>query len=595
MNKNTIAVLPFKNISAEKRNDFFSDGITEEIINALSKIDSLHVISRTSSFFFKDKNLPLKQISEELNANILLEGSTRIFGEQVRISATLIDTKSDSGFWSESWDRKMENIFEIQDEVSLRIAENIREQFGHFEIADQLVEKQTENLDAYQYALKALYHFNKWNPEDVKKAIDLYEKALELDPNHVESVVGLADSYSFMATTQFMPREEAWMKSVEYTQKAYQLDTNHAGVHYLLANLSFFGDCNYKESMYYTVKSIELKPNYPEARQYMAFLYLIDDQMDKAEKHISEALTIDPLNQETLFYKAYYDYRNKNYRNSLNILDNLLKNNPKNLPAYIVKAYNLILLEDYKNVETFLNNIPEEILIPLEKTGMQCLIHIRKAEMDKAQKLLEELKKLSKNPIAHQAHSYLYLSYVNLGQFDKALDFVEEAFKMKSSVLMLSLTDPLANPIKEYNRYQKLKSQVYQQSEIKIEPEQDKSLLLDKETTEAYANQLKKHMLEEEPFLIPNLSLRALANQLEIHPNKLSWLLNEKLQRNFNEFINHYRIEYFKKLYLNPENSHISIIGLAYESGFSSKTVFNTYFKKETGMTPKEFHKQNIS
>jgi TolB-like protein len=283
MNQNTIAVLPFKNISSDKQNEFFSDGITEEIINALSKIDSLHVISRTSSFFFKDKNLPLKQISEELNANILLEGSTRVFGEQVRISATLIDAKNDTSFWSESWDRKMENIFEIQDEVSLRIAENIREQFGHFEITEHLVEKQTENLDAYQYALKARYHFNKWNPEDVQKSINLYEKALALDSEHVESVIGLADSYSFMATTQFMPRETAWAKSVEYTQKAFKMDPNNAAVHYLMANLSFFGDCNYAESLQLNSKSIALKPNYPEAQQFMAFLYMLKDNMEEAQ------------------------------------------------------------------------------------------------------------------------------------------------------------------------------------------------------------------------------------------------------------------------------------------------------------------------
>ncbi|HCQ16362.1 MAG TPA: adenylate cyclase, partial [Cryomorphaceae bacterium] len=102
---------------------------------------------------------------------------------------------------------------------------------------------------------------------------------------------------------------------------------------------------------------------------------------------------------------------------------------------------------------------------------------------------------------------------------------------------------------------------------------------------------LLQHISEEEPFLNPQLSLRSLAQQLQIHPNQLSWLLNEKLGKNFNEFINHYRVETFKGLATNPSNSHISLIGLAYESGFNSKTVFNTYFKKEVGMTPKEFLK----
>jgi len=104
---------------------------------------------------------------------------------------------------------------------------------------------------------------------------------------------------------------------------------------------------------------------------------------------------------------------------------------------------------------------------------------------------------------------------------------------------------------------------------------------------------LTQFITEEEPFLIPNLSLRSLADLVEIHPNKLSWVLNERVGKNFNEFINHYRIEYFKQLALDPKNNHISLLGLAYESGFNSKTVFNTYFKKEVGLTPKEFLKQN--
>jgi len=593
--KNTIAVLPFKNISSDKQNEFFSDGMTEEIINALSKIDLLQVISRTSSFYFKDKKLPLRQISEELDANILLEGSTRIHGEQVRISATLIDAENDVGFWADSWDRKMENIFEIQDEISLKIADKIREQFGHMEIDEHLVKKQTSNLDAYQYALKARYHFNKWNPQDVSLSIELFEKALELDPKHTESAVGLADAYSFMATTQFMPRMEAWMKSVEYTQKAYQLDSQNAGVHYLLANLSFFGDCNYKEAGQHAAKSIALKPSYPEAQQYISFLYILDDKMDKALNHLNMALATDPLNQETLFYKAYYNYRNGDYSNALIILDNLLQNNPKNIPAYIVKVYALIMQEDYERAIDFLESIPEELIIPVEKIGINCLMYIRKGEMAEAQKIIDELKLISNDPTAHQAHSYLYLAYVNMGEFDRALDWLEEFIEKKSSVLMLSLSDPLANQVKETTRYQQIKNQIYQKFDSIEDVKKGKTALLDDEMAELYAKSLQKHMIEEEAFLIPNLSLRALANQLEIHPNKLSWLLNEKLQQNFNEFVNHYRIEYFKKLYLNPENNHISIVGLAYESGFNSKTVFNTYFKKETGMTPKAFLKQNLS
>ena len=279
-------------MSTSAENEYFSDGITEEIINALSKIKGLKVTSRTSSFFFKNRNIPIKQIGKELNVSAILEGSVRLSGNTIRIAAQLIQAEEDFHFWSETWDRKLENIFEIQDEVSLLIAEKLREQFGHFEIQDHLVEKQTDNIDAYEYSLKAKFHSNKWNPEDMRIAISLYEKALELDPNHTESYLGLANCYGFMATTGFMPYEEAWGKTTQLTGKALLLNDQLPGVHYQLAQLSFFIACDYRESFKQTTKGIELKPNYFEAQQFISFLHIIAGEKEKSLEHLEIALRV---------------------------------------------------------------------------------------------------------------------------------------------------------------------------------------------------------------------------------------------------------------------------------------------------------------
>ncbi|HKK89457.1 MAG TPA: hypothetical protein VJ917_11465, partial [Saprospiraceae bacterium] len=135
----TIAVLPFMNMSASEENEYFSDGVTEEIINALAQITGLKVTSRTSSFYFKGKNIPIPEIGKELGVSTLLEGSVRLSGNSIRITAQLIDAAQDFHFWSETWDRKLDNIFEVQDEISLLIAERLREHFGHFEIKEHLV------------------------------------------------------------------------------------------------------------------------------------------------------------------------------------------------------------------------------------------------------------------------------------------------------------------------------------------------------------------------------------------------------------------------------------------------------------------------
>ena len=590
---NAIAVLPFANMSDSEEMEYFSDGITEEIINALASIEHLKVTSRTSSFYFKKKNIPITQIAQELNVATILEGSVRLAAKTIRITAQLIHAEEDFHFWSETWDRKLENIFEIQDEISLLIADKLREQYGHFEIQEHLVEKKTGSIDAYEYFLKGRYHFNKWNPVDARKAIELYEKAIAIDPNHTDSYVGLADAYSFFAVTELMPREEAWQKSRDYTDKAYALNPENAGVHYLLANVAFFYDADFQEAEKHLQKSIELKSNYPEAQQFLALLYMISGEMDKAKFHLEIAHSIDPLSQETLFYRAYFQYRSENYSDALNLYDECLEKNPYNIPAYIMRSYCLLQTGKYKEAIRFLGEMPKEIAVHDEQLGAICLAQILEKDEIETQKYFKKLYNEAQKPFSFQAHSYLYMAYAVMGKNDEAFAWLDKALKLKSSVLLISYSDPLVSNLKSDSRFELYKNKLYFKTEKSTKPAPVKPPLVDSKTADNYTEVLTRFMNEEEPFLIPNLSLRSLAEQVEIHPNKLSWLLNDRMGKNFNEFINHYRIEYFKKLALDSENSHISLIGLAYESGFNSKTVFNTYFKKETGITPKEFLKQN--
>ncbi|MBK8491293.1 MAG: tetratricopeptide repeat protein [Saprospirales bacterium] len=592
MTANTIAVLPFVNTSSDSENEYFCDGITEEIINALARIDGLKVTSRTSSFFFKNKTLPLGEVAAQLGVEVILEGSIRLAGNTVRITAQLIQAEDDFHFWAETWDRKLENIFDIQDEISLLIADKLREQFGHFEISDHLVEKQTESLDAYALSLEAKFHFNKWNPDDVRTAIGLYEKALALDPAHTESYVGLADAYGFLAATEIMPPGEAWQIARANTQKAFSLNPQNPGVHYQLANLSFFTDCDFQEAARHTFKSIELKPNYPEAQQFMAFLYILSGEMDKAEAHLQLAMRIDPFSQETLFYKGYFHYRQGDFQEALYQFETCLTNNPKNIPAFITWCYCLLKLGRFEEVLTALEQLPNDMGAEGDRLGIACLAYLFKKDEENAQRYFAQLQEEAQKPAAFQAHSYLFWVYANMGKTDEAFSWLDQAIQMKSPVFLLSYTDPLVDFLKSDSRYATFRRKLYK-SGISPESYKEKARLLDDPTAEAYAARLLQFVQEEEPFLNPNLSLRALAGQIEIHPSQLSWLLNNRLGKNFNEFINSYRVAHFKKLAVDPANAHIALIGLAFECGFNSKTVFNTYFKKEVGMTPKEFLKQH--
>jgi adenylate cyclase len=587
----TIAVLPFVNMSSNEENEYFSDGITEEIINALAKIDGIKVTSRTSSFYFKGKNIPITEIGRQLNVTTILEGSVRLSGKAIRITAQLIQAEKDYHFWSETWDRKLENIFEIQDEISLIIADKLREQFGHFEIQEHLVDRQTDNLNAYEYALKAKFIRNKWNPEDAKTAISLYEKALDLDPNYSTAYLGLADCYSFIGTTGFMSFELAWGKTIEYTNKAVELKDNSSGVHYQLSNLAFFIESDYNKSLKEMKKAVEINPSNAEAQQFISFLYIIANNREKAQEHLDAALSINPLSEETHFFRAYYHYMINDYVKSLEMLNNCLAANPKNIPAHSVKALCLLMLGRYDEVINYYDNIPAEVVIEGEKTGAIALAYSLKNDTINANKYLEKLKAQTKEVNGFTADSYLFLLYAVSGDTNNAFDWVTLALEKRSSLLLLRYTDPLVYALKKDSRYDGFMKTIYQTEVIENSSEQ-KTALLDANTAKEYSDKLITHLAEVKSYLNSDLSLRSLASELDIHPNHLSWILNNSIGKNFNEFINQYRIEAFKAIATNPNNSHLTIEGLAYESGFNSKTVFNTSFKKETGLTPKQFLSQ---
>lgn len=590
---NNIAVLPFVNMSSDAENEYFSDGITEEIINALAKIDGLKVTSRTSAFHFKGKNIPIPEIGKELGVSTLLEGSVRLSGNAMRITAQLIDAKEDFHFWSETWDRKLDNIFEVQDEISQLIADHLREHFGHFEIQEHLVEKKTESLDAYSLYLKGRFHMNKWNPESVKQSIEFYEEALTLDPQHAEAMVGMADAYSFLATTGVISFEEGWGKCSQLTHQALEIDNELPGAYCILANMAFFTECNFRKAFEMVIKAIALNPNHVESQQFLSFLYVLSGKKESAQKHLKSALEIDPLSQETLFFRAYFDYMFQDYSHSLEGLNGCLEVNPLNIPCHYVKTLCLLKMERYDEVINYFNTIPSEVIVPQEMTGSLTLAHTLKGNQAEAASYTEQLKEQASAKDGFTADSYLFLLYGVTSQNDKLFDWVEKAIEGGSPLLLLRYSDPVVNPVKDDPRYEQFHTQLFPEDVFKSKPKekQKKKALLDEAAAADYKTKLQELLETEKPYLNSDVSLRSLAVELGIHPNQLSWLLNDGFGKNFNEFINQYRIAEFKSLAQLPENANLTIMAIAYDCGFNSKTVFNTYFKKETGTTPRQFLK----
>ena len=220
---NRLAVLPFINMSADPENEYFSDGITEELLNALTRVDGLQVTSRTSSFAFKGKNTDIRDIGIQLNVDRILEGSVRKAGNRVRITAQLINAADGYHIWSENYDRDLTDIFKVQDEISSIISNKLRENLSMKDHEVTLVKVPTQNLEAYTLYLKGLHFYNKITPQDARKAIECFEKAIMLEPEYAQAYAMTAACYTYLGGSGQMQPAKAFEIVHKYSDKAYNL------------------------------------------------------------------------------------------------------------------------------------------------------------------------------------------------------------------------------------------------------------------------------------------------------------------------------------------------------------------------------------
>lgn len=293
-NAYTIAVLPFKNLSAEPNSDYFSDGLTDEIISNLSIIDGLQVKSRTSSFLFKDKPRNIREIGDELGAKLVLEGSVLRSGDKLRINARLVRVSDDVPLWSNSFDRELKDVFAIQDEISRSIVNQLRLKLG------QGQRRYNTNLEAYDLYLKArTLSESPGLPEglmNLRAGISLFEQVIANDSAFAPAYAGLATAYGWLSLTpRSFPPDEAYAKMRASAEKALQLDPLLAEA-YASMGLVYARDRNWQDSERAFQRSIELNPSLSESRQNFAMSALFPvGKLEEAVRQLRKAVELDPL------------------------------------------------------------------------------------------------------------------------------------------------------------------------------------------------------------------------------------------------------------------------------------------------------------
>ncbi len=591
--KKSIAVLPFINRSPDPENEYFSDGMTEEIINALSKIEGLKVTSRTSSFYFKNKKIPLAEIGQSLNVTTILEGSIRLAGNRMRISAQLVNVAEDVHFWSETFDRSVEDIFAVQDEISLLIADKLREHLGHFEIEGQLVEVPEIPVEVYKRYLQSRYYILKMTKPDLERGLSIAEDILQEHPNFALAQLAMHLGYMLMGTIGWLPSEQAFIKGKPYLDRAIELDENLPECQLNLSYIAFLQQWDLEAAYRHLNKSFEIRPTV-EYYQSMASVLVAERKFEAAIHYISTALQIDPFSAINYHLKGFIRYGQEKFEAAIVLFDRALELDATFAASRLYKGQALLLAGRIADGLAHFESLPsDDEQQDVIKLGGTTLAHAASGDAPKAEAGIRSLEAYLDTSLMERSLNLLILCHAMLDRKGKTMDLLRQGIGFRLPMLVYLFADPILKRLRPQSDFQRLMEQVLgKESAFSFTRRKYKKTLLDAADLQRFKAQLEQLMTDQKPYLDPDLSLRSLADQLSIPANYLSQLLNEGFDQNFSEYVNTYRLHAFKAKVVDPKNHHLTILALAYESGFNSKTVFNTFFKKSMGVTPKVYWKQ---
>lgn len=586
----TVAVLPFVNRSADQEVEYLSDGMTEEVINALSRIKPLKVTSRTSSFFYKNKQVPLRQIGAELKVAYILEGSIQLAANTLRIAATLVDVQEDIPLWSQTLDRSLEDIFAVQDEVSLLVADRLREHIGHFDIDDQLVPQLPVSVDNYKRYLKGRFHILKMSASEIERGMSILREIVADQPDFPLAHLGLHLSYTLLATLGMMPAAEAFAAGQPFLVKAIELDDSLPEIQLNLSYHSLLVDWDLPATYKHLQQSFERRPSV-EYYQSMCSALVAEGKLQAAHNYIDIALQLDPFSAINFHLKGFLFYIQDQYASAIQYFEKSLELKPDSHVSLAELGQSFLLSGQYQRALDFFQKLPlpaEDLL----KIGGTTMVYAL-TDPDKVGEGLELLEQGLEGPQMDRALNLLTLCHALLGNTEEALQLLDRAIELRLPLTVYTQIDPILKPLRQLPRFQELSQQIFGDYPLPEPPQRKyKKSLLDQEEITQYKARLTQLMEGKELFLIADLSLRDLAGHLDLPPNYVSQLLNEGFDQNFSEYVNTYRLAAFQAKVGDPDFQHLTLLGLAFESGFNSKTVFNTFFKKAMGMTPAAYRKQ---
>jgi serine/threonine-protein kinase len=453
-----IAVLPFVNASPDPGNEYLSDGITDELIGALAKVEGLRVASRTSAFALKHTPQDVRAIGALLGVAWVLEGSVRRAGDRLRITAQLCSAEDGRLLWSQRYDRTLEDVFAIQEEIARTIVDTLRAT-SFADLAEPPARRYARNATAYGLYLKGRYAWNKRTQAGVTEAIQYFQQAIAEDPEYAPAYAGLSDAYALQLDYRSVPVAEGFALATEYARQALALDDGVAEAHASLAWTLFIYGWDWDGATREFRRAIELDPRYATAHQWYAFLLAALSRLDDAIVEIHTALELDPVSVSIRRSVAWTYCYARRYDQARHHVTRAIAMNPTAEETYRVAA--LIQAHQGQWLEAE-RTIREALALPgagAYTTATLGYVLVRSGKRDEANGLLRDLEALARQEyVSPVAFATMHLG---LEQWEAALDWTERAFAERRGWVAYLRVNPIFDPLRGHPRFDALLAKLH--------------------------------------------------------------------------------------------------------------------------------------
>lgn len=434
----SLAVLPFTNAGASPDMEYFSDGITESIINALSRLPRLRVIARSIVFRYKGRELDPLQAGDELAVRAILTGRVRQTNDSLMIGTELIDVANGAQLWGEHYNRKMSDVFEVQEEIAKVITERLRLKLA-VKDKKQLVKRHTENPEAYQAYLKGRYNWDKRTKGAMTRAIQYFQQAIEIDPAYAVAYSGLADCFNALGWFRAAPAKDVFPRAKAAAMKALEIDDKLSEAHTSLAYEKFLHEWDWKGAERGFKRAIKLNPKYATARQWYSVYLWAMGRFDESIEQSQKAVALDPLSRANNLTLGMAFYFARQFEQSAEQLKKTLEIEPRFFPARVSLslAYEQLGKLEEAVAEAEAARAAEDLPLVLAQLGGAYALA---GQREEARAIIDTLKVAAKE--RYVSPFEIATVYADLGETDLALEWFEKAFEERASWMVFLKTTP---------------------------------------------------------------------------------------------------------------------------------------------------------